>query len=212
MDHNIIIMADGIGSRWNKYNIEYKQLLDVDGTPLTLRTIQQLNKYTNNIILIAPDKFKHLIKIPEYVLHTSLGYRSNENRVLLDGILKTKNFWADRTTIILGDVWFTDAAIRTFFELDLPCWILGRTGPNRFTGKQAGELFSLNFNVSHAEIEYNLITALSKLGNSGKLWDYYFSYKPALIELNDWTDDIDSPEAYKETYEKLVEQAKNDEK
>jgi hypothetical protein len=205
-------MSDGTGSRWQHPIVKYKQLIDIDGSPLTLRTIKQLNIYTTNIILIAPDEFKTLIDIPEYVVQTTLGYRDNEKRLLLDGILRTKDFWGEKTTIVLGDVVFSDAAIHTFFNIDLPSWILGRTRPNKYTEKKAGELFSLTFNIAHTEMLYNLTTALSKLGNTGKLWDYYFSYKPALFELHDWTDDIDSPEAYKQFYPKMIEMVKNENK
>jgi hypothetical protein len=187
-------MADGLGSRWNHPEVQYKQLIDINGTPLVIRTINQLANH--NIILVAPEYFESVI--PENVALTSLGYRDNEKRPLLDGILRTKKWWTDITYILLGDVVYSNAAIECLFNIDFDSWVLGRTKPNKIIGKQAGELFSLVFSPEKEDIEKNLKTALSKPGCTGKLWDYYFSYQPPLLELNDYTDDIDSPEAYEQ--------------
>lgn len=203
MNTRVIIMSDGTGSRWNHPDIKFKQLININNTPLTLRTIYQLSRYTTDIILISPDVFRQYIKIPDYVTQTTLGYRDNEKRLLLEGILRTAPFWRDRTVILLGDVIYSHACIRALFEIDFPLWILGRTTPNHYTGKQARELFSLIFNLHETDVAYNIKTILNKPGCSGKLWDFYFSVLPPLIEINDWTDDLDSLEAYKEFYEKI---------
>ena len=200
-------MADGLGSRWDHSEVKYKQLIDVNGTPLICRTLKQLEPHNHNIIVVAPDYFKNIL------LHTltitTLGYREGEKRPLLDGILRTKDWWTDITYILLGDVIYSNAAIECLFSVDFPSWILGRTKKNKITGKAAGELFALVFDRT-IPIQDQLKELLSGPACTGKLWDYYFGYLPPIIELNDYTDDIDSPQAYEQFYPAMLEAVKGD--
>jgi hypothetical protein len=207
--NNIILMADGTGSRWDHPEVTFKHLIDVNGTPLIARTVKQIKKYhpKTNIICVAPEEFEaHLPGIPV----TTLGYRDTEKRPLLDGILRTKPFWTEETVILLGDVIFSELAIKWLFTVEFSSWILGRTTQNKVIGKKAGELFSWSFNHTKEPIEYNIRECLKDKKCSGKLWDYYWRHRPSLVELNDYTDDIDSPQAYVQFYPRLLKAVRND--
>ena len=209
-----IIMCDGLGTRWITPEIKYKHLIPFDGIPLVFRTVQQLQKYPCNIVLVAPEEFKDYDHYPEGVFHTSLGYREAEPRTLLDGILRTKAFWTEDTTILLGDVVFSNKAIR-FLMLthNLYPRVLGRKGSNVVTGKEASELFSLSFNpkkdIVGAEIKV-LLSRADKPNLYGKLWEYVHEYQIVVSEVNDYTDDIDSPQAYEQFYPAMLEAVRKD--
>jgi choline kinase len=188
--NNVIIMADGTGSRWNHPEVRYKQLIKLSYTTIIERTIAQVSKYPVNITLIAPEEFDKIIHIT--VARISLGYRPTETRTLLDGILKTKQLWTEKTYILLGDVIYSNAAIDQIFTCELDTWILGRIGANKVTGKTASELFSFVFNPEKENIAYNLQSLLQN-NIAGKLWNYYQKYKPPIIQTDDYTDDVDSP-------------------
>ena len=200
----VILMCDGLGSRWIDQETKYKHLIEFDGIPLILRTICQLRKYPCNIILIAPDDFKRYFKVPSGVVHTSLGYRENEERTLLNGIVRTQPFWGDDTSILLGDVVFSSHAIDLLFSDISPFWIMGRSGKNVVTGKFAGELFTLSFPLNlHGAL-------LEELKIGGKLWNYYNTYPISLFSPGDYTDDFDSEQAYEQFYSKMLEAVRGD--
>lgn len=199
-------MADGLGSRWEHKDIKYKQLITINSVPLIYRTVQQISLYTNDILVIAPEEFEKYLNVQI----TTLGYRNHEDRPLLDGILRTKPFWKSPTLILLGDVIFSNYAIECLFKTEISSWILGRIKPNTVTGKQASELFSLRFDPKLENIEHNLSVSLNS--GSGKLWDYYYRIQPTIISINDYTDDIDSPQAYDEFYEQMNNAACKDDK
>ena len=204
----VIIMCDGLGNRWISPDVKYKHLIPFDGIPLVFRTIHQLQQYPCNIILIAPEEFKDYDHYPDEVFHTSLGYRETEPRTLLDGILRTKALWTEDTIILLGDVVFSNAAIKMLLESSLPyTWMFGRTDPNPFTGKLASELFAFSFNPYQDNIIGNIN---SMLGLSGKLWEYYYTYDLYLLKSRCYTDDFDSPEAYQQFYDKMLEAVRKD--
>ena len=202
----VILMCDGLGNRWiNKY-IPYKHLIPFDGVPLISRTINQLQDQYCDIILVAPEEFKYHIEIPENVLCTSLGYRDEEPRTLLDGILRTKSFWSYDTSVLLGDVVFSHRSINSLFDTYYPEHILGRLGANMVTRKQAGELFALSF----TDNKTTFLNLKSLKNTSGKLWDYFKVYKPTLLLPNDYTDDFDSPQAYEQFYDFMLEAVRRD--
>jgi len=202
MDTISIIMCDGLGIRWNNSDIRYKQLIPLDDTTIITRTIYQLEKYDTEILVIAPDDFKPYINNHRI---TTLGYRDNQERTLIDGIVRTRDFWKYRTNIILGDVIFSNRAIDLlFYYMDYE-FIIGRTGRNKVTGKLAAELFALSFAGFHAE---NVFQRMLKM--SGKLWNYYYKFHPPLFNPEDYTDDIDSPQAYDQFYQRMLYAVRGD--
>jgi len=212
MNTSVIIMADGLGSRWesNQAPVEYKQLLLMNGIPLIVRTINQVKSYKpDEITLICPDSFMDIpgIDVPT----TTLGYRDYETRPLLDGILRTQHLWSEKTIILLGDVCFSNHALSMVLDILGGYYLLGRKGSNKVTGKQAGELFALTF------LEYSqdtLIDSLQDILYSGetKLWGLYKYYPISIYEPCDYTDDCDSPQSYVQHWNKLEQAAIKDDK
>lgn len=203
-------MCDGLGSRWIKNDVKYKHLIPLDNLPIVFRTVRQLKQYNTKIILIAPDEFKYYPECPNDIQITTLGYREDQNRTLIDGILKTEKFWKGRVNIILGDVIFSHKAIKLLYNRDLynhdyPIFILGRKGRNVITGKAAKELFALSFTDFKIKDHFQQL-----LKSSGKLWNYYYQFHPHLIDPEDYTDDIDSPQAFEQFYPQMLQAVRGD--
>lgn len=63
---------------------------------------------------------------------------------ILKGFVQTRRFWAsygERTLIILGDVYFTDAAAKKILEDERDCFFAG----TKVLGPSTGELFAFSF-------------------------------------------------------------------
>jgi len=173
---------------------------------LICRTIRQIDKM--DTVVVAPEVFREYVG----VLVTTIGYRDGQERPLLDGILKTQDFWGDeRTVILLGDVVFSNKAIETIFELNYPYFIFGRNGSNQVTGKEAGELFAFSFSSGYYDRVIDKIEGLLK-NNKKKLWDLLRSDRaiPLIQILGDYTDDTDSPQSYEQFWSKLENAAITD--
>lgn len=130
-------------------------------------------------------------------------------------------FWSQtyRTTILLGDVAFSDKAIDTILsttESRDVIWF-GRTGPSEITGHPWKELFALSFLPEHQAKFLERIEALKDilkkrddLATGG--WPLYgmqahncpddWSPSEWLVEINDETDDFDCGEDYDRWIEK----------
>ena len=138
----------------------------------------------------------------------------------IDKILSAKKHWNPngKTLLILGDVYFTDEAIRTILDHNEKDWFqYGRLHRNRFTEKRYNENFALSFYPEHHE---SIIKAgkrscellQSKLipRNCMAQWYRIMCGKDGknahtggrqenlgnFVEINDLTDDIDKPEDY----------------
>lgn len=206
MNTAVIIMADGLSSRWEE---ECKHLLPVNGIPLIARTVKQIKSCNlDNITLICPDSFRNIPELDK-ISTMSNGYKPLEDRPLLDGILRTQMLWSDRTIILLGDVCFSNKAIKLLVDSGMDYFLLGRKGRNKVTGKQAGELFALSFMDHNQE---DLVDCLQDVLYSGekKLWGLYKYYPITIYETCDYTDDIDSVQAYTQFWDKLHKAAIED--
>lgn len=208
MNTSVIIMADGLSKRWGT---TCKHLLFVNGIPLIARTVRQLKSNNlDNITLICPDSFR---LVPELSRTTTIsnGYNLTEDRPLLDGILRTKPLWSDKTLILLGDVCFSNDAIKLLCEHDCNYSLFGRQGGNKTTGKSAGELFAVRFLFSDwGAVIMDMENVLSC--GKGKLWDLHRYSSLDIHSIDDYTDDTDSIEAYTQFWKKLEKAATKDDK
>lgn len=212
MNTRIFIMAQGRGSRWSRDSrttiespCEYKQVLSITSDEnLISRTIRQL-RYDSLIKVICSEDFaKYLPK------GTEIESFREPVQPILHGIWNTKREWAyyDRILIILGDVAFSNIGIKKIFVDNQEMSLFGRFGSNPITGKEAREIFAVSIRRNKYVEAVNNFSTLWKSGKE-KLWDYYGMYKSSLVEINDYTDDIDSLEAYVQFWpimkEKIIE-------
>jgi hypothetical protein len=209
----IFIMAQGEGSRWDWTRppaelkpSEYKQLIPIGDEVLIQRTVRQLEG--NKIVLVAnQDFFKYCNVI--FTLNSPVG-------TLIEGIAKTKPLWdKDRNIFILGDVVFSNAAIKTILNDQNPFTIFARFAGNIYTKKAAKEIFAVSVRGERLDWFKQLLNSLSRI-NAQKLWDMYFYLKNRderiATQINDYTDDCDSPEAYVEFFDIMRECALEDDR
>ena len=99
-----LILAAGTQSRWN-HNLpadceKIKQLVKVSGEPLIVRTQKQ---------------FKDTVVITNYddiSLHSTIAYRPENHRYLLETLHNTRDLWNGKMTILLGDVFYRDKCVQ----------------------------------------------------------------------------------------------------
>lgn len=196
----IIIMAQGQGSRWGSGH--FKHLIPVphpaykdQNISIIGRQIFQCNNIGYTPLVVGWPEILAQVKGEYDFLHLN-----NPGKTLFDGIRQTKEFWKAKNVILLGDVVFSASVFDATISSSDEMWIVGRAGANPVTGKNASELFSLGFFWSRQN---------DVLGPWGRLWDLeksFTSYK--FVQVDDWTDDLDSPEEYDQFYKKLVEAAR----
>ena len=193
-DHAVIVMAQGRQERLPELPIP-KQLVPIAGAPLLERTIAQVRASSPqyHLTVIAPVtmpwlRFCQRLAIDQVPLQ-------NPGETLLAGIAQTASLWRTTTTILLGDVVFSRAALQLALE-ESALRFVGRLGPNSITGCPWGELFSVTFDRS---LWGDLRLAMP---SQGKLWTlcYHYAGKPprapsfVAIDPNDYSDDIDTPD------------------
>lgn len=199
-------MAQGTGDRWKTFiehdsdpPCEYKQLLPVDGEPNLFRTIRMLReKNRNDFIVIA-----------EGLMFTDSQIDSLPNQIrtlrcpgdILNGISQLLKF-NESFIFLLGDVIYSQqllADILSYDEREYTLW--GRKGGNKYTGKAAKEIFALSVSIECVSTVIDQISHIKDV-NDRNLWSLYhsFIYTGNWEEVNDWTDDVDSPEEYSQFF------------
>lgn len=211
----VIIPAQGKAARWKPSKriswtppVPYKQLLNIQGSPLIMRTIGQLRlNNLRSIVLIAPENMLRYISVNQLTIRNFPTPRDS----VLETILGTKDLWKERVFVILGDVLFSDSAIKAIVKTKEDAIIFGRTGPNPVSGKKASEIFAMSFIQERAEQIIAQMSMLIRMKPKQKVWNLYratdfFKFK----QINDYTDDIDSPEAHVNFWPQMLKAALND--
>lgn len=212
-------MAQGKGSRWevdrtrNPIDLpcDFKQLIPLGNETVITRTIRQLQG--ERITVVA--------KYGDFSFHLPPGIAIQELReptgTILRGIWKIAGLWsADRIIILLGDVVYSNAMIDLILSDKKPFSFYGRLGANQVTGKQAPELFGINFLRDNRIAICRTLKSLwypEKQNREVKLWDLYReldSYDYLREIGGDWSDDTDSIEAYQQFFPKLMMSAIGD--
>jgi len=207
----VFVMAQGDGSRWSEDTYmelpsEFKQLTPLGNETIITRTLRQLGDL--DVTVIAPGEFA------EYVL--PFGVHLKYFRVpgsLLSGI-KQAIKWMDlydRNVVLLGDVVYSNSLISDILTMKEQYRIYGREDGNPVTGKKAKELFALV--ITHDLIpllEYDIDICLER-NKHARLWDLQGEIE-SLLYIDDYTDDLDSPEEYIQFWNKLEFAALEDDK
>lgn len=211
----VIIPAQGRAARWQPSKripwippIPYKQLLDINGITLLERTISQL-KLNNlrNIVLVTSKGMLQYISINGLTIRSF----STPRESVLETILGTRDLWTERIFVVLGDVLFSNKAIQTITKTKEAAVMFGRSGPNRVSGKEASEIFGMSFIEERAEQIIAQMSMLIRMKPDRKLWSLFkatefFSF----VQIDDYTDDIDDPEAHIKFWPRMLKAALKD--
>ena len=195
--------------RKKQLSISAKHLLPIRNQPLLKRTIDLFAPY-GDITVFAWKEYEKHIDYPCSTIHPV--------KSLLDGILQTRGSWGDKTVFLLGDVLFSRQAVSDIVKIN-ELRFFGRPGPNRVSGKAGKELFGFTMMREDWDqvIEYCelVIVKQKKLKCLSNLWALYRlccgnECHQDIIDLklleviDDYTDDIDSPQAYNQFWDSMI--------
>lgn len=215
MNRVIFVMAQGQGSRWHPQHERrstglplpiYKQCLPVSGEALIARTCRLV---AADCQVVAPVDL-----LAEHGLHGLT--LADPGPGLLNGVIQVMdlNPMADEIVILLGDVLYSPRALEWLMD-DVPLRFLSRLLPSKVSGKAAPELFGFRATGKALADLYRAMKRITRRdyggGASTRLWSLWDNLvNPPTIDLNDYTDDIDSPEEYMAFWPAMVSAALED--
>lgn len=218
MKQKFIVMAQGSGTRWDLSErtkvvppSPSKHLIQIGDEVLISRTIRQLSLYGSVIVIGRGDD---LFEYTEYAaeLHTLRDAQGSS----VSGMFQTREFWgeADRIVFIQGDTVFSNEVVRRVGYSETSRTVFGRKGHNKITGKQARESFAMSITLDDFDWFKSVLTE-TMIKNPSLQAGFGDIYKPRnfiYIDVDDYTDDIDSPEEYEQYGEILIKSAIDDDK
>jgi len=159
-----------------------KQHIEIDGERIIDRTLRMF-----------PDA--HLIAInPEIANHPKV-FKPKAHRYTSETLLSTKELWKDVTTVLFGDVYYTDEAVE----------IIKKSTPTTFF-TDGQDIFGLKFDQDVSGFLREVVAKADQPdGNCGRIWEVYrlmfglpnwpaTSDMPALTFIGDKTQDFDTVE------------------
>lgn len=197
-----IVLANGSETKWDDHRGGPRHFVEVDGERLLDRTVRQFGAH-GEVVVTGPDQ---RYKLPVAALYVP---RDEPENLDADILLSTRALWASnqRTLVVLGDTWFTDAAIDAIVGLADRLWFyVGREDGSRYSGTDYGEIFALSFWPEH---QASLLEAAHEIRRRqrdeglwrGGLWEHYrllvgvdpLEHRIAghFLEIDDETDDFD---------------------
>lgn len=194
----VIIACAGPQDKWNGHLGVPSHLAPVEGEPLLHRTVRQALTLTDDVHVTAPPDDRY--DVPGAVRHWP-GEHSNEYAA-------SRRCWNDegRTVLMLGDVYFTDAAVRTIGTWGGRAYrVFGRRGASRRTGTPYGEIFAVSWwPEQHPVLDEHLnrIGDMTKAGwrllrlMQGTPLDRHVVRARHFTRIDDLTDDLDYPADY----------------
>jgi hypothetical protein len=205
----VIVAAAGEAARWGNYLGVPKQLVPIppDGEPLLHRTVRQARDILGSIDVHVVARGDERFAVDGATTH-HVGASPSE-------YASSRPFWATagRTVLLLGDCYFSDAAMTTIAahrEREYRCF--GRYGPSRQTHKRYGEIFAVSWwPAQHRIVDRHLAHAhgLIASGKSnrppgwlllrlmqGTAVARHAVRAPWFVTIDDWTDDFDVPVDY----------------
>jgi len=191
----ILILASGDPRR--DWTMESPcQLAPVEGQPLILRTLSQLQtRGHNENVTVVTHKPAIISVVPRHFIPNPRFYWA-------ETVLSTRLLWTERTIILHGDVIFSSAVLDS---------ILSDTSPIAFYGSM-GEVFGITFTSDrHADMRIALVVAIHDAPldlpyrkGRGLVWQFYRALNGThlhrhvhnwdiyrLVPKDDYTCDID---------------------
>lgn len=189
-----IVLAGGEARRWDNFEGVPKHLAIVESETLLFRTCRQLLQYTDDVIVIGPDD---RYSYPNTELHQPNNQPGWDE---LNKFKSSEHLWSTkRTSLIFGDVWFSDDAIATIANDTFPLTFFLRHTGSALTNCKYGEIFALSFSChQHERIRVRLEQLRTKVTKTAG-WALLRSlaadgFQPRCVTIDDWTEDFDFPE------------------
>lgn len=195
-------MCAGDGVRWGNYLGVSKHYVSFGGVSLLERTIGQLRRRNIEAIVVVT----HGSETPTGVNAVCI----QNTTCLVHSILQTEGSWRITNAFLLGDVFYSDAAIDRILACSRPLVFFARPWSSWLVRCGHGEVFAFLFHTSCAE---QVRSAIGRVfngfgkGHPGNLWNLHHaligadlgrrSYCRQIVEVvDDYTNDIDTPIDY----------------
>jgi hypothetical protein len=208
------------GGRWNPPELApwvppclYKQFIKVGNYPNITRTMVMLRQLEEeDITVIAPIEFLPYV---EGYAKMMVSLKEDTIEHLHQGIKDTYRLWknGDRVVFLYGDVIYSwDTLEKILSHTDERVSFFGRKGHNTFTGKVASEIFALSVPKHLIREFYRKIVEGWKEKRT-RIWSLTYTDKTSdYIEIDSYTDDVDSPQEYQQFYPILNQLATEDDR
>jgi hypothetical protein len=205
--------------RWKWYRGVAKQLVDIGGERLIERTIRQFSPY-GEVVVVHGDSGRLPVDVRQV-------RAENDPRLGdINGIVNARRHWSptERTTVLLGDVWFTDEAVQKIVTPRADWCLYGRPGWSTITGKKSDEQFAIGFMPDEQDRIIIAAQAGGRLVRARRIrWTRFPQHfhlmhgltDPKRIDrapdislgnfvvIDDQTDDLDKPEDYDRLLQRL---------
>jgi hypothetical protein len=196
----VLVLAAGNGDRWENYRGTAKHFLNVEGEVLIERTVRQLKRYTNDIVVVGSSDAYAIEGTSLYI--TKPAAEDADFGDLLK-FYSSMTLWSDtRTVLVFGDVYFTDEAMDQIMTTDDSFTFLLRDSLEALGGSRR-EVFAISFDSSVNSLIRQHMLALIRDKSAPRAggWVLYKSLtRPHwdvtqhCIKIDDWTTDFDYPE------------------
>lgn len=192
--------------KWGNYLGGPKHVAPVDGKPLLARTIGQARTITGDVHLTCPDDLRYALAGATRHIRGA-DYPSE--------YAATRDVWNEHgpTVLLLGDVYFTTAAINTIRRhVGAGYRVFGRYGPSKVTGTPYGEIFAVGWLPDEHPRLDRLLGLVHRTRAEGTItrppgWmllramqgtpmGRHRVIRPPFVDVDDLTDDVDRPEDY----------------
>lgn len=216
----LIAAGRGFDHRWPTSMRVPKQLVDVGGERLIERTIRQFSPFGEIVVVHG--------EAGPLPLNGVRQVRAENDPKLgdINGIVNARKHWSqtERTTVLLGDVWFSDDAVAKIVAPRADWCLYGRPGWSTITGKKSDEQFAISFMpgeqatiLAAAEAgarlvrarrirwtrfpqHYHILHGLTDLRRIDRAPDVSLGH---FVVIDDLSDDIDKPEDYQRLRKRL---------
>lgn len=207
----VIIAAAGEGTRWAEYLGVPKHLVPTAaGEILLARTVAQARQISDDVHVLTPTDERYQLpprRSRKVTWHEAPAHHNEYEH--------TRHLWSEtgRTVLLLGDVYFTDEAMVTIAAGSPTAYrVFGRHRASKVTGTPYGEIFAASWGPTrHEQMDAHLVK-VAQLRESRectrppgwvllRLWQgtpvrQHVVRRPIWVEIDDWTDDLDTPADY----------------
>lgn len=206
-----IIIAAGEATRWGNYLGIPKHFVEIDGERIIDRTVRLLRENgVDDIYIVARDERYKIDGAELYIPKLTPEYHD------ADKFLSSAPLWLPdgKTMVLYGDCYFSELLMKTIVESTHPDWqLFARFTESRITGG-AGECFAQTFYPNNIGEHLKALVTLVNWYDKGIIdriggWEHYNMMTGAteenihkhimrdrLVQVDDWSDDFDTPLEY----------------